>query len=31
MHLDINNMWDTFEYNLKVGRAKKMLLDIEKK
>ena len=30
MHLGINTMWDTFEYNLKVGRAKKILLVIVK-
>ena len=31
MHLGINNMWDTFEYNLKVGRAKKNFIGYRKK
>ena len=31
MHLGIDNMWDTFEYNLKVGRANKNFLGYRKK
>ena len=31
MHLGIDNMWDTFDYNLKVGRAKKNFVGYRKK
>ena len=31
MHLGINTMWDTFEYNLKVGRAKKNFVGYRKR
>jgi len=31
MHLGINTMWDTFEHNLKVGRAKKNFVGYRKK
>ena len=31
MHLGIKTMWDTFEYNLKVGRGKKKFMGYRKK
>ena len=31
MHLGINNMWDTFEYNLKIGRGKKNFVGYRKR
>ena len=31
MHLGINNMWDAFEYNLKIGRAKKNFIGYRKR